>query len=57
MLLVRPRNKDGNRTMAFTFLGPATYIEHTGERPMAILWKLHRPMPMDFFSLAKVAAG
>lgn len=57
MLLVRPRNKDGNRTMAFTFLGPATYIEHTGERPMAILWKLHRPMPLDFFNLAKVAAG
>jgi hypothetical protein len=57
MLFVRPRNKDGNRTMAFTFLGPATYIEHTGDRPMAILWKLHRAMPLDFFNLAKVAAG
>jgi hypothetical protein len=56
-LFVRPRNKDGNRTMAFTFLGPATYIEHTGDRPMAILWKLHRPMPLDFFNIAKVAAG
>lgn len=57
MLFVRPKNKDAMRTMAFTFLGPATYIEHTGERPMAILWRLHRPMPLDFFSLAKVAAG
>lgn len=57
MLFVRPRNKDGNRTMAFTFLGPATYIEHTGDRPMAILWKLHRPMPLDVFNIAKVAAG
>ncbi len=57
MLFVRPRNKDGIRTMAFTFLGPATYIEHSGDRPMAILWKMHRPMPLDVFNAAKVAAG
>lgn len=57
MLFVRPRNKDGNRTMAFTFLGPATYVEHSGDRPMAILWKLDRAMPLDFFNVAKVAAG
>lgn len=58
MLLVRPRNKDAyGRTVPFTFLGPATYIEHHGERPMAILWRLHRPMPLDFFSQAKVIAG
>jgi superfamily II DNA or RNA helicase len=58
MLLVRSRNKDASgRTVPFTFLGPATYIEHRGERPMAILWRLHRPMPLDFFSQAKVVAG
>jgi hypothetical protein len=57
MLFVRPHNKDGNRTMAFTFIGPATYIEHTGERPIAILWKLRRAMPLDFFNRTKVAAG
>jgi uncharacterized protein DUF3427 len=58
MLLVRSRNKDASgRTVAFTFLGPATYIEHKGERPMAILWRLQRPMPLDFFSQAKVVAG
>jgi hypothetical protein len=58
MLLVRPRNKDSaGKTVPFTFLGPATYMEHKGERPMAILWKLRRAMPLDFFSLAKVAAG
>ncbi len=58
MLFVRPSNKDGyGRTPAFTFLGPATYQSHIGERPMAIVWKLHRPMPLDIFSLARVAAG
>ena len=58
MLLIRPRNKDSSgRTMPFTFLGPATYIEHKGERPMGILWGLRRPMPLDFFNQAKVIAG
>jgi superfamily II DNA or RNA helicase len=58
MLFVRPAVKDSyGRTSAFTFLGPATYQNHTGERPMAIVWKLHRPMPLDFFSVAKLGAG
>ena len=58
MLFVRDQNKtpDG-RTPPFTFLGPATYMSHTGNRPMAILWKLHRPMPLDVFSAARVVAG
>ncbi len=58
MLFVRPSNKDAyGRTPPFTFLGPATYQSHTGERPMAIVWKLRRAMPLDVFSLARVAAG
>jgi hypothetical protein len=58
MLLVRASNKDAwGRTPPFTFLGPATYVSHTGERPMAILWRLHRAMPLDVFKLARVAAG
>jgi superfamily II DNA or RNA helicase len=58
MLLVRPSNKDGwGRTPPFTVLGPATYVRHTGERPMAIIWRLHRAMPMDVFKAARVAAG
>lgn len=58
MLFVRSRNKDSaGRTVPFTFLGPVTYLEHSGERPISILWKLHSPMPLDFFSQAKVVAG
>ncbi len=34
---------------AFWFLGPATYRTHTGERPMAITWELHHPLPGDLF--------
>lgn len=58
MLLVRPANKDAwGRTHPFTLLGPATYVSHTGERPMAIVWRLQRAMPMDVFKLARVAGG
>ncbi|MEO7368466.1 MAG: DUF3427 domain-containing protein, partial [Gemmatimonadaceae bacterium] len=56
-LFVRPRKQDGNRTVPYTFLGPADYVEHRGEKPMAIIWKLRRAMPFDFFKVAKVAAG
>ncbi len=57
MLLVRPVNKHEGRSVPFTLLGPATLVSHTGDRPMSITWRLHRPMPADLFKLAKVAAG
>lgn len=58
MLLVRPSNKDAwGGTQTFTFLGPATYESYSGDRPMAIIWRLQRAMPMDVFKLARVAAG
>lgn len=57
-LFARPtRKQDGNRTTPYTFLGPADYVEHRGEKPMAIVWKLRQAMPLDFFKVAKMAAG
>jgi superfamily II DNA or RNA helicase len=57
MLFVRSSNKDAyNRTPSFTFLGPVKYQSHTSERPMAIVWRLHRAMPLDVFGVARVAA-
>jgi superfamily II DNA or RNA helicase len=35
---------------AFWFLGPATYVRHEGERPMAIVWRLQFPLPGDLFT-------
>ncbi|MBI2213186.1 MAG: DUF3427 domain-containing protein [Acidobacteria bacterium] len=57
MLFVRRTNKLGGVTIPFTFLGPMTYVSHTGERPMSILWRLRIPMPLDVFRVARVAAG
>jgi superfamily II DNA or RNA helicase len=35
---------------AFWFLGPATYVRHEGERPMAITWRLHHALPGDLYA-------
>ena len=38
---------------AFTCLGPATRVEHRGERPIAFVWRLQQPMPEAFFAVAR----
>jgi superfamily II DNA or RNA helicase/HKD family nuclease len=35
---------------AFWFLGPATYVRHESEMPMAITWRLHHRLPGDLFA-------
>jgi len=46
MLFARLRNDD----RSFWFLGPATYVSHESEQPMAITWKLDVPLPGDLFA-------
>jgi hypothetical protein len=46
MLFARLRGDD----RAFWFLGPASYVRHEGELPMAITWRLHSPLPGDLFA-------
>jgi hypothetical protein len=40
----------------YLFLGEADYVDHRGERPIAITWRLHSPMPASVFEAAKVVA-
>ena len=42
---------------AYLYAGPATYVQHSGNRPMRILWKLEYELPADVFHAAHVAAG
>jgi len=35
---------------AFWCLGPATYVLHQGERPIAVTWRLHHRLPGDLFA-------
>lgn len=56
LLFVRHEQKDEFGTSPYMFLGPATYVSHTGDRPIAITWRLERPMPTDLFTLASAVA-
>jgi hypothetical protein len=57
LIFVREKKADEFGTAPYLFLGPARYVQHTGDRPIAITWQLDHAMPTDFFSSASVAAG
>ncbi len=40
----------------FLALGTCDFVQAEGERPIAITWRLHRPMPQDHFQAASVLA-
>ncbi|MEP7307784.1 MAG: DUF3427 domain-containing protein [Acidobacteriota bacterium] len=46
MLFARLRSDD----RAFWFLGPARYVKHEGELPMAVTWRLDHSVPGDLFA-------
>ncbi|MEW1820890.1 DUF3427 domain-containing protein [Arthrobacter sp. NPDC080031] len=43
-------------TVPYTCLGQVDYVQHAGEKPIAITWKLHRPMPAEVFAAAAAVA-
>jgi Domain of unknown function (DUF3427)/Helicase conserved C-terminal domain len=53
LLFARTRADD----RAFWFLGPATYVQHHGERPMAVTWKLATPLSGDLFAAFAAAVA
>jgi superfamily II DNA or RNA helicase/HKD family nuclease len=59
LLFVREQNDDeyGN-TMAYVFLGAASFVSHEGAKPMNIKWELSEPMPPYIWKdSAKMAMG
>ena len=46
LLFARLRTDD----RAFYFLGPATYVKHESEMPMAVTWRLEHSLPGDLFA-------
>lgn len=57
VLFVRDRPTDEIGAAPFLCLGLADHVEHRGEKPIAITWKLHRPMPMEVLQSAAVVVG
>jgi hypothetical protein len=53
MLFARRRSDE----RAFYFLGPATYVKHESELPMAITWRLQHPLPGDLFAAFAAAVA
>jgi hypothetical protein len=50
LLFVREFKADrvANSAAAYTYLGTANYVKHTGSRPMNITWKLDHPIPAKY---------
>lgn len=42
---------------AFHFLGPAAYVSHVGEQPMAVTWRLHHRLPGDLYQAFAAAVA
>ena len=42
---------------AFWFLGPARYVKHESELPMAVTWRLEQALPGDLFSAFAAAVA
>jgi superfamily II DNA or RNA helicase len=53
MLFARRRSDE----RAFYFLGPATYVKHQSELPMAITWRLTHALPGDLFAAFAAAVA
>jgi hypothetical protein len=56
LIFARHEQKDEFGTSPYLFLGPAHYVEHTGDRPIAITWRLDHALPTDFFAVASAVA-
>ncbi len=58
VLFVRENKRDEREVSTpYLCLGPARHVSHKSDRPMQIVWELERPMPVEIYSRAKVAAG
>lgn len=54
-ILLFARLKTDDR--AFYFLGPATYVRHESEQPMAITWRLRHSLPGDLYQAFAAAVA
>ncbi|MEZ0362642.1 DUF3427 domain-containing protein [Mycobacterium sp. pUA109] len=57
LLFVRAAKQYALGTSPYVFLGPAEYVSHEGERPMAITWRLQRAMPTEVFMASRAAVA
>ncbi len=49
LLFVRPAKTEGTKTVPYVFLGRVHYVSHGGAKPMSIVWKLEKKIPMRLY--------
>ena len=57
LLFVREQKDGVFGTAPYIFLGPAEYVSHEGDRPIAITWKLKHPMPTEVYVASRAAVA
>ncbi|MEW2446084.1 DUF3427 domain-containing protein [Streptomyces parvulus] len=57
LFMRRYKNTDIGKSQPWMLLGPATYVEHTGSKPMAITWRLARDLPADVWTYSAIQAS
>jgi hypothetical protein len=57
LLFVREATADDIGTAPYVCLGAAEHVSHEGEKPIAITWRLRRPMPAQLLTAGRVVAG
>jgi len=57
MLFVRERKESASGAPPYVCLGPARYVESSGDRPVSFTWRLETPMPEELFEMARAVAA
>jgi hypothetical protein len=57
LFMRRYKNTDTGKSQPWMLLGPATYENHTGSKPMAIVWRLRHELPADVWTYSAITAS
>jgi hypothetical protein len=57
LLFVRGSKTGALGPSPYIFLGPADYVSHEGDRPVAITWHLRHPMPTEVYLASRAAVA
>lgn len=57
LFMRRYKNTDIGKSQPWMLLGPATYVRHTGSKPMAITWQLQHELPADVWTYSAITPG
>ncbi|MFB8773025.1 DUF3427 domain-containing protein [Streptomyces broussonetiae] len=57
LFMRRYKNTDIGKPNPWMLLGPATYKEHRGSKPMAITWELEHELPADVWTYSAITTG